>query len=95
VQCRGHEKKQRFFRGEFCAAEIPGTKKLAAGIMPFHARPVVQSLQRQVNVFISFELHNRQPPLGVFGLCQVKGDGAVFKHHGACGLAEKILHGAS
>jgi hypothetical protein len=37
--------------------------ELAARAVPFDARPVIEALQRQVDVFIGLEFHHSQPAL--------------------------------
>ena len=48
-------------------------------MMPFHTRPIVQPLQRQVNVFVGFQFHHCQPP----GVCS-----GEHVDHGAVGGGE-------
>src|SRR3954470_348288 len=41
--------------------------ELLALMMPFHAQPIVEPLQRQVNVFVGLQLDYREPPISRAG----------------------------
>jgi hypothetical protein len=60
VKGGGNQKQQRVLRRKLPAGKIAVLLKLPAGVVPPHARPVVEPLQGQVDVFVSLELHDRQ-----------------------------------
>ena len=62
VQRWRDQKQQWLLDRQLLARKISKALKLAARMMPRHPRPVVQALQWQVNVFVSFKLDHGQPP---------------------------------
>src|SRR3954471_6856074 len=57
---RNKIQKRRLVR-KFLPDKIGEVLKLAALMVPLDARPIVESLKRQMNVLVGFELENRKP----------------------------------
>ena len=54
-------------RSKVLSRKISESLKLASCLMPSHSRPVIQSLQGQVDVFIRLEFHHCQSPFASDG----------------------------
>src|SRR5258708_9762055 len=62
MQGRSHQIQQRLFVRQLAAFEISETREFAAPMVPLDARPVVQPLEWEMNILVSFQFHNSQPP---------------------------------
>src|ERR1700684_184697 len=60
MQRRSHQEQQRLISAQFSPGKISKALELAASMMPGNSRPVIQSLQRQMNVFIGVEFDYRK-----------------------------------
>lgn len=60
VQCRRDQEKQGLSVTQFNPGKVSEAMKLATGMVPGHAGPVVQTLHGQVDVFICLEFDHRQ-----------------------------------
>ena len=79
MQRGSHQKKQRSFVGQLAPGEISESREFSAGAVPLHARPLVKTLQWQVNIFVGFEFQH----------CQSSGHGrGQHVEHGAVGGGE-------
>ena len=58
--------------------------KFAALLMPLDPAPVIKTLQRQMNVFVGFELDHRQ--------LAGAGNGKHIDHGAVCGCERRHLH---
>jgi len=76
VQGGSDQKQQGLSRTEFAKWKVSEALELAASMVPGHARPIVQTLQGQVNVFIGLEFDDTEPARA--------GDGQHI-NHGAVG----------
>jgi hypothetical protein len=56
----GNQEQKRICARKFAAGEGPELLELAASVMPLHAGPVVETLQRQVDIFVGFEFDDSQ-----------------------------------
>src|ERR1019366_1610567 len=63
AQRRRHQHQKRLFRGDFAAREISELRKLSTALVPGHSRPVIHSLQRQVDVLVRLEFDHGQAPV--------------------------------
>jgi len=61
VQRRSDEQQQRRFWRQFLARKISEAPEFAPRMMPRNARPVIQPLQRQMNIFIRLQFNYGQP----------------------------------
>ena len=64
-QRRGDQEQQRWRAGELASGKVAVAGELAVLLMPAHPRPIVESLQRQVNVLIGLQFQNSQRPSSV------------------------------
>jgi len=75
-----NQKHQRRLVGEFASGEVALTREFAALLVPAHARPVVEPLQRKVDVLVGFKFKN--------GEAAVESTGQHVEH-GAVGGGER------
>ncbi len=61
MQRRCDQKEQRRFFRQLASPKVSILQKLPAPLMPLHPRPIIQPLQRQMNVFIRLQLNHGQP----------------------------------
>src|SRR2546423_15123614 len=52
VQGRGDQEEQRSLLGQLPASKVSELQELRALVVPLHARPIIQALQGQMNIFI-------------------------------------------
>ena len=62
VQSGSDQEQQRLSRAEFAEGKVSEALELAASVVPGHARPVIQTLHGQVNVFVGLEFDDGEPP---------------------------------
>src|SRR5258708_24162272 len=62
MQCRSHQIQQRLCVRQLAAFEISEAREFAARMVPLDARPVVQPLEWEMNILVSFQFHDSQPP---------------------------------
>ncbi|MGC1647186.1 MAG: hypothetical protein WA741_15325 [Candidatus Sulfotelmatobacter sp.] len=55
VECRRDQVEQRLLGRQFAVCEVSEAGKFLSAVMPLHSRPVVEALQRQVDVFVGLE----------------------------------------
>ena len=55
-----HQKQQRPFGRQLPLGKISEALELSARMVPGHPRPVVQTLQRQVDIFVGLQFDHRQ-----------------------------------
>src|SRR5215471_7150147 len=67
AQRRRYQKQKRRSWRKLEAVEVTVLLKFAPLMMPLHARPIIEALQWKMNVFVGFELQNRQPRLASAG----------------------------
>jgi hypothetical protein len=60
VECGRDQHQQWRDRGELANGKVAEALEFAAGVVPGYAGPGVEALQRQVDVFFSFQFQNRQ-----------------------------------
>jgi hypothetical protein len=53
----------RRFRIQFDARKIPVALKIAFALMASHSQPIIDSLNRQLNIFGCFQLDHNQAPM--------------------------------
>src|SRR5712692_7179301 len=61
-QCRSNEVNDRRGILQLDPAEIPVPREVTSFQVPAHAKPIVRSLQRKMDVFVGFQLKNSQSP---------------------------------
>jgi len=79
VQGRRDQVEQRLFRRQLAVGEMSKAGKFCARVVPRYSRPIVEALQRQVDIFVGFEFDDRE--------AAVARDGQDVKH-GAVGGGE-------
>src|ERR1035437_5048841 len=79
-QRRSDQKQKRRGAGEFAAGEVSVAREFAVLLMPADSRPVVEPLQRQVNVLVGLQLQDGEPA--------IEGAGEHVEH-GAIGSRER------
>ena len=67
LQRRRHQQQARSFRQQRKSREMTTFGDLAAIQMPFDPHPIIQGLQRKVDVLVHLELDHRQPAVPVNG----------------------------
>jgi hypothetical protein len=67
VECGRNQQQSRGIAEQLAPWEIPVSVELATFHVPLDADPVVQRLQRQMNVFRSFQFNHREPPAMIDG----------------------------
>ena len=67
VERRRNQQQPRGLAQQLAAGEIAVGLELAAFHVPLDAHPIIQRLQRKMNVFGSFQLDHRQPPAMIDG----------------------------
>src|ERR1700686_2927298 len=79
VQGGRYQVKQGLFGRQLATGEISEAGKFSASVVPLDSRPVIQALQREVDILVGLELHDREPAV-------VRGGQHV--EHGAVGGGE-------
>ncbi len=59
VQSRGHQEKQGFCRRKFSPGKVAELLELAASVMPLDAGPVIEPLEREMDILVCFQFHDR------------------------------------
>ena len=58
AECGRDQVKHWRFVGELLSREVSKLLKFAALVVPLHARPVIEPLERQVEIFVGFEFED-------------------------------------
>src|ERR1700758_4938476 len=61
VQGGSDQVEQRLFGRQLADGEISKAGKFSATVVPLDSRPVIQALQREVDILVGLQLHNREP----------------------------------
>ena len=80
MQSGRHQEEQRLVGAQLSSRKVSEALELAAGLVPRHSRPVVQTLQGQVNILVGLEFDD--------GEASLPGDGEHVDH-GAIGSRKR------